>query len=321
MSAKAAGPVMGQGSFRYRPVPGWGVLDASTPVKNCNAIVQDREGHVILLTDHPANNVIIYDRTGQLVGKWGTDLPGAHGLSILTEAGREVLFITCTVTNRVRKTTLDGEVLQEWGWPEPTGKYTKAADYMPSWTLHHPNGDFFVLDGYGRDYILHYGVVGVCKAIFGGKEGGVGHWGPHGGIMDIDAAGNPTLLIAMCDQQHLLRLSTTGEKLQRVEMPGGNPRMFHRHKGHLFCPHIGDNWPADFDSRGYVSVLDEELRVVSNIGGTAPVYDAKGVLQPMRHQEEFFMHPHGVVVDASDDSLYVAQASSKATYPIKLARI
>ena len=318
----STGPgVMGQGEFRYRPVPGWGVLDASTPVKNCNAIVQDCQGHIILLTDHTANNVIIYDRSGRLVHKWGTDLPGAHGLTIVAEGGREVLFMTCTTSNRVRKTTLDGVVLAEWGWPEFTGKYAKAADYMPAWTLHHPTGDFFVLDGYGRDYILHYGADGNFRAIFGGAEGGIGHWGPHGGITDTWSAAEPTLLIAMCDQQHLLRLSITGEKLERVEMPGGNPRMFHRFEGHLFCPNIGDNWPADFDSRGYVSVLDADLRVVSNIGGTPPVYDDSDVLQPMKHQEEFFVHPHDAVVDAKDGSLYVAQASSHATYPIKLERV
>ncbi len=318
---KTAAMVMGQGSFRYRPVPGWGVLDAGTPVKNCNAIVMDRAGHIIVLTDHTANNVIVYDRTGRLVDKWGTDLPGAHGMSIVTEGDREVLYLTCTLTNRVRKTTLDGEVLQEWGWPEFTGKYDQANDYMPAWTLHHPNGEFFVLDGYGRDYILHYGANGVFKRIFGGGEGGIGHWGPHGGVVDASDPTNPHLLIAMCDQQHLLRLSTTGEKLLRVDMPGGNPRMFHRHAGHWYCPHIGDNWPTDFDSRGFVSVLDDELRVVGNIGGTPPLYDNAGVLQPMKHQEDFFIHPHDVVVDAHDDSLYVAQASSGTIYPLKLERV
>jgi hypothetical protein len=68
--------------------------------------------------------------------------------------------------------------------------------------------------------------------------------------------------------------------------------------------------------------LDEKsLRVVANIGGAAPIYGDEGQLQKMKHQEEFFMHPHDVVVDAKDDSLYVAQASSKGTYPIKLERV
>jgi hypothetical protein len=31
-------PTLGQGDFTYRPVAGWGVLDAKTPVKNCSGI-------------------------------------------------------------------------------------------------------------------------------------------------------------------------------------------------------------------------------------------------------------------------------------------
>ena len=70
--AQGAAPVLGQGKFRYRVVPGWGVLGAGTPVRDCHGIVCDREGHVILLTNHTANNVIVYDRAGRLVHKWGT---------------------------------------------------------------------------------------------------------------------------------------------------------------------------------------------------------------------------------------------------------
>src|SRR4051812_46726073 len=75
-------PILGQGDFRYRVVPGWGVLGDETPVKNCHGIVTDREGHIILLTDHTRNNVIVYDKRGKLIHKWGTGFPGAHGLSI-----------------------------------------------------------------------------------------------------------------------------------------------------------------------------------------------------------------------------------------------
>ena len=316
-----SGAELGHGEFRYRPVPGWGVLDDRTPVNHCHGLVQDRAGHIYLVTDHTANNVIVYDRQGRLVDKWGADLPGAHGLSLVVENGREVLYLTCTLTNRVRKTTLGGQVLQEWGWPDFTGKYAQAKDYMPSWTLHHPDGSFFVLDGYGKDYILHYAADGAFMALLGGPEGGIGHWGPHGGCMEVGPDGTPTLLIAMCDRQHLLRLSTDGRILERVDLPGSNPRMLRRSGAHWFCPHIGDNWPADFESRGYVSVLDDNLRVVANIGGSEPRYDDSGRLQPMQHVGETFIHPHDVLVDEKDGALYVAQFNSGATYPLKFERI
>lgn len=317
---RAASTVLGQGDFRYRVVPGWGALDEKTPVKNCHGIVHDREGHLILLTDHTANNVIIYDQAGRLVRKWGTQFPGAHGLSIVTEGSRQVLFITCLQSHRIVKTTLDGEMLQEWRWPAHTGKYIREADYKPSWTLHLADGSFFVLDGYGRDYITRYNSAGNFTHIFGGQEGGILHWGPHGGMADEPASGAASLLIAMSDQQHLLRLSLEGQKLQQVDLPGGNPRQIRRHGAHHFVAHLADNWPKDRNSRGFVSVLDAELKVISNIAGTPPAYDDQGRLQSMKHQEPVFIHPHDLVV-TPDHSIYVAQFASGNTVPIKLERV
>jgi hypothetical protein len=289
-------------------------------VKDCHGLACDREGHIILLTNHPANNVIVYDRAGRLVHKWGTQFPGAHGLSLVAEGTREVLYITDLTTHRVAKTTLDGTVLAEWRWPQDTGKYREEKEYRPSWTLHAPDGEFYVLDGYGRDYIAHYGADGRFRTLFGGPEGGIAHWGPHGGMMDAADAAQPTLLIAMSDQQHLLRLDRAGRQLARVDLPGGNPRQIRRHGGHYFVAHLADNWPQDRSSRGFVSVLDARLRVVANVGGTPPVYDEAGRLQRMRSQEPVFTHPHDVIVDA-EGSLYVAQFASGQTYPLKLERV
>jgi hypothetical protein len=313
-------PILGQGDFRYRVVPGWGVLGAATPVKDCHGLARDRAGHIILLTNHTANNVIIYDRAGRLVHKWGTTFPGAHGLSLVTEGDREVLFITDLATHRVAKTTLDGTLLDEWRWPETTGKYEKEDQYRPSWTLHLPNGEFYVLDGYGRDYIVHYGADGKFRRIFGGAEGGITHWGPHAGMIDTRAPADPTLLIAMSDQQYLLRLALDGRELARTPLPGGNPRQIRRHGDHYFVAHLADNWPKDRNSLGFVSVLDADLRVVSNVAGTPPAYDDAGQLRPMRHQEPVFIHPHDLLVD-DDSSLYVAQFASNQTYPLKLERV
>ena len=217
-------PILGQGDFRYRVVPDWGVLGAETPVNNCHGIVRDREGHIVLLTDHVKNNVIVYDKSGKLVHKWGTTFPGTHGLSIVADGDNEVLFITDLKTHKVAKTTLDGKQLDEWGWPKDSGKYQSEDQYHPSWTLHLPNGDFFVLDGYGRDYIQHFSAQGKLLKVFGGPEGGIVHWGPHGGMADTRDAAKPTLLIAMSDQQYLLRLALDGTKLSQIDLPGGNPR-------------------------------------------------------------------------------------------------
>ena len=79
----SSAPVLGQGEFRYRVVPGWGVLDAATPVNDCHGLARDRAGHIILLTNHPANNVIIYDRAGRLVVHTDGRDPEIDGQSLL----------------------------------------------------------------------------------------------------------------------------------------------------------------------------------------------------------------------------------------------
>jgi peptidylamidoglycolate lyase len=310
--------ILGHGNYRYRVVPNWGVLGPNTPVNDCHGIVCDRAGNIILLTNDVTNNVIVYDTAGKLVHKWGTAFPGAHGLSLVIENGKEVLYFTDLNRHRVFKSTPSGEILNEWGWPQQTGKYAKEDDYKPSWTLHLPDGGFFILDGYGRDYITRHDRDGKYLGVFGGAEGGISHWGPHGGMIDL--AADPTLLIAMSDQQYLLRLALDGRKLAQIDLPGGNPRQIRRVGQNYFVAHLADNWPKDRNSRGFVSVLDEHLRVVVNIAGTAPEYDDSGKLKPMAHREDVFLHPHDLTVDR-EGSLYVAQFASNRTYPIKLERV
>lgn len=309
-------PVLGQGKFQYRPVAGWGVLDAKTPVKNCSAMVIDSKGRIFLLTDHLKNNVITYNKDGELLGKWGTQFPGAHGLQIVKEENREVLFITDLNLNRVFKTTLDGEVLMELTYPKSIRKYASEKEFRPSWTLHLSNGDFFVLDGYGKDYIMRYNRNGKLLNYFGGPEGGIAHWGPHGGIIDARRSGEPELVIAMSDQQTIKRLTLDGKLIKEIHLPGSNPRMIQIVGDHMFVPHLADNWPKDRQSLGYISVLDRDFKIVSNIGGSAPRY-INGKLQPMQQQGGFFRHPHDLVV-ASDGAIYVPQFASGNTYPVKL---
>lgn len=312
---------LGQGDFAYRVVPNWigQSVKQKTQIKNCHGIVEDQAGNLIMVTDHVKNNVIVFDQGGKLVSVWTLDFPGAHGLSIVKEGEgkdqREVLYITDIRLGKVVKTTLAGEVLERWGWPEDSGKYDNAKQYRPSWTLHKDAGDFFVLDGYGKDYIQHFDRDGKQVNLFGGKEGGITHWGPHGGIYD-----NEGLLIAMSDQQYLMQLSDIGEEKFRVQLPGGNPRQIQKAGGHYFVAHLADNWPKDRASPGYVSILDKDFKVVANLDGNAPQYNDAGKLQKMSAKGNVFTHPHDLCV-AKDGSVYVAQFLSGGTFPIKLERV
>ena len=71
---------------------------------------------------------------------------------------------------------------------------------------------------------------------------------------------------------------------------------------------------------GFVTILDKDNKVVSNLGGTEPIYK-DGELQPMAQAEKIFLNPHDVCVD-DDENLYVAQWASGARFiPYKFTRV
>ena len=158
LSLRADSEVLGQGEFRYRVVPDWGrEALAKVQVKNGHAVAVDESGRLFILTDDARNNVIILDaQSGELIRHWTARMPGAHGLTLVKEKDREVLFITDTALHEVRKLTLDGEELARYPWPQSSGLYKKADEYRPSKILHHPDGRLWIFDGYGKDYIHEY---------------------------------------------------------------------------------------------------------------------------------------------------------------------
>lgn len=316
--------VLGQGEFRYRTVPNWGrEALAQVSVKNGHAVAIDGQGRLLFLTDDAKNNVIILDaKTGALIKHWTARMPGAHGMSLVREEEREVLFITDTQLHEVRKLTLDGEELALFPWPEKAKLHADAKEYRPSKTIHFPNGEFAVFDGYGKDYIFHYKADGTLIRAWGGSIGDpkdqLKHWGPHGGAFD-ERDGTPRVVIGMSDQQEIRRFTPEGRFIDQMPFPGGNPRDIVLFGQHTIIPHLGDNWPKDKNAPGFISIVDSSWKIVSNIGAPAAVYE-NGVLQPMKSDGKTFIHPHGVAVDA-EGNLYVAQFASPAAPLLKLERL
>ena len=100
------------------------------------------------------------------------------------------------------------------GYPKESGKYENHKQYKPSAVLIAENEDFYVLDGYGANYIIQYNKEGKFIRIFGGDigegEARLKKWGPHGGIVDTRTEKH-LLLIACSDQQYLKRFTMDGK--------------------------------------------------------------------------------------------------------------
>lgn len=311
--------IYGYNGMRYTLDDKWSKCDASQyPVNDCHEMVQDKKGRILLLTNETHNNVLIYDTKGQLLDNWGHDFPGAHGLTLHDENGTEFLYITDTVKHQVYKTTMDGKILMTIDPPLDAGIYKEAKEFVPTETTIDANGDIFIADGYGAQYILHYDKNGQLLKYFGGRGEGDAHLDNAHGICWDTRREDHTLLITDRTRNCFKRFSKEGDLLEVIALPGACVCRPVIHKDHLYAAVLRS---PDLNAvgTGFVTILDKDNKVVSNIGGSEPLYQ-DGHLQPMRQTDKIFIHPHDVCVD-SDDNLYVAQWASGKVYPYKLKRV
>jgi len=309
--------ILGHNQKRYRINTKWSQADVSrNPVNDCHEMVQDQKGRILLLTNETRNNVLIYDKNGQLLDAWGTEYPGAHGLTLFNENGTDVLFICDNTRHQVIKTSIDGKVLMTLDFPKETGMYEKPEEYIPTETAIAPNGDIYVADGYGKDFIIQYDSQGRYIRHFGGRGEGSEHLlNAHGVCVDTRDKANPCLIVCSRQQNAFKRYDFEGKYLDTIALPGAWVCRPVIHGDYLYAAVLQSN-SQQWKQSGFVTILDNRNKVVSNLAGTEPTY-TDGLLNEMSQTIKAFEYPHDVCID-DEENLYVAQWNSGKTYPYKL---
>ncbi|MEM8987406.1 MAG: 6-bladed beta-propeller [Pseudomonadota bacterium] len=303
--------ILGQGLFRYQADRTWGRLDPHRqPVKDCHGIAENSDGDIVLLTNHVANNFIVYEKSGAFRRAWETRFPGAHGLAITQHDGEDRYWVTDHNRKEVVVLSADGKDILSVGSDAVADLYRCDRKYLPTNAAVAPDGDFFVGDGYGSSFIHHFDSSGTLIASFGGEGDGPENLKqPHG--IAIDGRGDaPALLV--CDRgNNLLKwFSFEGDLLKTIAVPGAMPSNVAPFKGRY------QGYLAVACLTGMILILDDTDAIISVVGGQPPRYDGDRMrtLYPFNYE---FNHPHDVCVD-EDGALYVAQWWSNRTYPIKL---
>ncbi|MCF8272410.1 MAG: 6-bladed beta-propeller [Flavobacteriaceae bacterium] len=312
--------IIGHNSHRYKVDMNWGNLNPlKTPVKDCHEMVQDSKGRIVLLTNHTKNNVIIYDKFGKLLETWGTNFPGGHGLTLVKENGEDFLLITDYERHQVIKTTIHGKVIFEIDYPADSGKYKSKDEFKPTETTVIENGDFYVADGYGNQYIMHYNHNGELLNIFGGRGTDDSQFlNAHGICYDNRDKNNPVLLVTARELNILKRFSLDGTYLSSVKVPGALICRPVIHKNDIYFAVLKSKNASNDDS-GFLLIMNDKNEVVSCPGATFPTY-TNNELEELYQTVRLFQHPHDVCID-DDENMYVAQWNSGQTYPIKLTRV
>ena len=305
--AQASSPeVLGQGDFKYRVVPGWGVLDEKTPVNDCHGLARTADGHIVLLTNHIANNVIFYDEAGKLARKWtGPKFLGAHGLSLARHRNKDTFFITDLNLHTVTRFALSGEQLGEWRLPANTGKYAK--------------GDLFICD-IGNNVIRKVDMkTKRISTIAGtGKSGVTPDGAPVKGTplkgprsIDFDAAGN--LWVCTREGNQVFKLDLKNDKITHIAGTGkkgftgnGGPAKLATLSGPkgVAVDAQGNAWLVDTESHS-IRMVDARTGNLELMIGTGAKHDGPDG-DPLKCG---LARPHGIWVD-KDGSVFVGDSEN-----------
>lgn len=291
--------VLGSGEHRYECIHDWLRPPSHVLWGDTHGVAQDSGGRIYIAhTVHPdspsGDAIVVFDRHGRFLTSWGERFRGgAHGLDLRVEAGKEYLY-HCDIAHRqVVKTTLEGRVVWEQGAPEESGRYHDGAPFIPTNVAFSPNGDFYVTDGYGSDWIHQYSLKGEYLRTFGGKGKEPGKVLNAHGVW-LDARGRePLLAVADRGNSRIQYFTLEGRHLRFHTEGMRQPCHFHTRGELMVVP----------DLKSVVTLLDRDNRVVAQLGDGDPS-DLRG-----HPRSDFlpgrFIHPHAAKFLRNGDILVV----------------
>lgn len=225
--------ILGHGDYQYKLVKDWAQMSSvHTPLLNCHEMQMDSKGRLIMIGDHPSNNIIIFDKSGKVLETWGTAYPGGHGLTIINEGGEDFLFLADSGwflgksvkwikhNSRISKTKTDGRVLFDIGHPQTIGVYKPGESFCPTEVAIGPNGDIYVADGYGMSRIIQYDYNGQYIRHWGGSDNPDKNYqlkSAHGVAIDYRDKNNPMVICTSRNQTSFKWFTLDGKYVKTFE--------------------------------------------------------------------------------------------------------
>lgn len=226
-----------------------------------------------------------------------------HGFIISAGAGRQAsLYGARLIKGDIVQMSLDGEVLLTIPASAIPDEYKTEAEDQRVVKLTGiavaPNGDIYVTDGYGRDFIHRFDKSGKYISTFGGREPPYSFDTCH--KIAIDPRFEPArLLCADRRNSRLVHMALDGEFLGVFASDLKYPSALAVHGNHLAV--------ADLD--GQVVILDKDAHHVRDIGVNLNSDQVRSNrIPPTDWRDGLFYSPHGITFDPAGN-LYVAEWS------------
>lgn len=253
-------------------------------------IAVDSSGKIYVSVQGPENKdagVQVYGTDGKFIQ--ALPLPNSlHGFVIRKDEGTEYLYAAVLGEKKVIKATLDGKVVLEIPTSAfPAGKAGPKGLALTNCDVA-PNGDIYVVDGYGQSWIFVFDRAGKFKSVFGGPVEPLKLANTH--KIFIDRRFEPARILA-CDRgnNRLLHLDLDGNLIKVIadkDLRRPSSASFH---GDLMCV---------AEIAGRVSVWDKEGKLVADLGANnTPGQTNTPKVEPKDWKQGTVTSPHGITFD------------------------
>ena len=248
----------------------------------------DSAGNVYVSVEgQPEGGLQVYSPEGKFLRHVKNSPQTLHGFVIHQEEGGEFIYGAVLGQARVVKMTLDGDVVLEI----PTSAFPTEHAGPKGLKLTNcdvaPNGDIYVVDGYGMDWIYVFDKEGKYKKAFGGREEPLKLMNCHKMFIDL-RYDEPRVLL--CDRVNLRLVHTDldgnliGVYAEGLRRPSS--ASFH---GDLCCV---------AEIAGSVTVLDKAGKVVATLGANDVAGESNTPkVEPNGWREGIVTSPHGITFD------------------------
>ncbi|MDR3636125.1 MAG: hypothetical protein P4L84_20150 [Isosphaeraceae bacterium] len=303
---------IGQGKSTYTLDDSWGKLPAHMNYGFGCALVVDSQDRVFVTSRSTSPCVAIFAKDGTLLEAWGKEFSDsvgfpspdqvkatAHGLYLSKEGNDEYLYWTQNVAPtpngkigaRIYKTDLKGKVLYTLGNVEKESSTSQKFNFTnPTDVAVAPNGDIYIVDGYGSQILARFDKNFKHIKTIGGPGKEHGKFSTCHGVWISTLRGEPEVYVADRANNRLEVFSPELEYKRTI----GDVRMpccFYQHGGLLYVPELGAR----------VSIFDADDKLVARLG------DGQGIKadQIQAHPDKFAT-PHALTVTSNGD-LYVIE--------------
>ncbi|MCD9020765.1 hypothetical protein [Cohnella silvisoli] len=289
---------MGNKSNDYEVVVGWAKIPESYKLGYTHGIVVDELDQVYVFhTGTPS--IFKFDKEGNFISAYGDEFgDGAHGFYLHKEATGEYLYVTDISRGLMVKLTLEGREVLSIGVPELSDVYDAERKYMPTDVAVAPNGDIYITDGYGQNWVHVYTAEGKYIRSWGGAGKERGQFScPHGISVDL-RSGEPEFYVADRGNHRIQVFTPEGEFKRIIDKDMDLPCSFYFFEGKMYIP--------DLNSR--ISIYDRNDRLCAHLGEDQQAYKQEGWpnLPKSYYRTDRFSSPHGICVD-SKGNVYVAE--------------